>query len=278
MMNSKQNAPTTTTEELIVQYLDGELVRKELETVLFDRLSCSEEARTLLREYLVVRGAIRVSREHKQFQLSDDLDARTRARVVQMMEALAAEEVLVPASATTEPPARGFIADRGAIASSPMSRQVKRWQLRGSLAALSLLLAVGTAWLITENTGKHEVASLSQKSPVNSETSQLAQTEQVPSGQARAEQEPVLQSGSPITAEPVSMTKKHPAVHPRASGNASTPSPAQYVSNVQAPPKMNEPAAVTETSDPEAIMISHRYTKAIDASKNEVVVSGKDRL
>ena len=54
----KNSAHTTTTEELIVQYLDGELVQKELETVLFDRLSHSEEARGLLREYLVVRGAI----------------------------------------------------------------------------------------------------------------------------------------------------------------------------------------------------------------------------
>jgi negative regulator of sigma E activity len=93
-----QNAGASTTEELIVQYLDGELVRKELETVLFDRLAHSDEARMLLREYLVVRGAIRVSRNDQRFQLSDDLDARTRARIQQIMEAMEQEELLVPAA------------------------------------------------------------------------------------------------------------------------------------------------------------------------------------
>src|ERR1700683_1652243 len=85
----------TTTEELIVQYLDGELVRKELETVLFDRLLHSEDARALLRDYLVMRGAIRVSREDERFHLSENLDARTRDRI---------EQILVTISANTEAP------------------------------------------------------------------------------------------------------------------------------------------------------------------------------
>ena len=53
----------TTTEELIVAYLDGELVRKELETVLFERLATSDDARLLMREYLTVRGAIKASED-----------------------------------------------------------------------------------------------------------------------------------------------------------------------------------------------------------------------
>jgi negative regulator of sigma E activity len=270
-MNSKHNAPTTTTEELIVQYLDGELIRKELETVLFDRLSRSEEARMLLREYLVVRGAIRVSRNDKRIQLSDDLDERTRARIVQIMEAMTAEELQVPAIAIAKPLAkRGFKADHGAIASLPMSRQVKRWQLRGSIAALSLLLAFGTVWLVTGSTGNHNMAGLqlAQKPTLNSITAPIAQTQ------------PTQEAGSPITGEPVSMTKKRSAAHLRTSGNASSASPAQFVSNgaQSHEPKADEPASPAETSDPSAIMITHRYTKAIDASKNEVVVSGKDRL
>jgi negative regulator of sigma E activity len=82
----------TTTEELIVQYLDGELVRKELETVLFDRLLHSEAARALLHDYLVMRGAIRQSRMDERFQLSDDLDARTRARIEQILVTISADE------------------------------------------------------------------------------------------------------------------------------------------------------------------------------------------
>ena len=273
MMNSKHNTPTTTTEELIVQYLDGELVRKELETVLFDRLAHSDEARMLLREYLVVRGAIRVSREHKQFQLSDDLDARTRARVEQMMEAMAAEELLAPAATIGEPlTLRGFSADRGAIASSPITRQVKRWQLRGSIAALSLLLTVGVAWFVTGNTNSRNEAALSssEQPMLNVGTAPLAQ----------AQQEPMQESASPVIAEPASVTQKHSVTHLHTSGNSSPASSAHFVSDgLQAhDSKVDEPASTTTASDPAADMISHRYTKAIGDAKNEVVVSGKDRL
>ncbi len=274
MMNSKQNTPTTTTEELIVQYLDGELVRKELETVLFDRLAHSDEARMLLREYLVVRGAIRVSREDKQFQLSDDLDARTRARIVQIMEAMETEELLVPVAAVAEPIAkRGFKADQDAIASSPMSRQLKRWQVRGSLAALSLLLAVGIAWFTNGSTSNPNIASLqpTQKSTTISDA---------PAVQSKPTQEPIAsiarESISNASVEAVRST-----AHTHSSKNAIALASNHLPQNpVQAnDPKADNTASTTESQDGSDVMILPRYGKAIDAaSKHEVVVSGKDRL
>jgi negative regulator of sigma E activity len=274
MMNTNQSTPlqsganTTTTEELIVQYLDGELVRKELETVLFDRLSRSEEARMLLREYLVVRGAIRVSREDKRFQLSDDLDDRTRTRIEQIMEAMAAEELVAPTGTLIETEtARGFLADRGAIASTPMSRQLKRWQFRGSLTALSLLLTVGVVWLFSESTRDRQTATVQPSEPsVNARPLTPTQPSATPAVQ------PATYSAS--------SERKHatPRSHaPRTAIGTTDNSMAQNSAQTH-DAKTDAPASNTETSDPADIMISHRYTKAIDAAKNEVVVSGKDRL
>jgi hypothetical protein len=281
MKNNNKSVPNTngasatTTEELIVQYLDGELVRKELETVLFDRLSQSEEARMLLREYLVVRGAIRVSRSDKQFQLSDDLDARTRARIEQIMVAMENEELLVPAVALAAPIAkRGFVADKAAVASSPMARQLKRWQVRGSLAAFALLLAVGAVWLVSGNSDDRRVAGLqpTQNPSLNSSASNLVQSQPAQSSVA---------SVVGLPASTASLTKTHAAAHHSASRNSAMRTASnQLAQNPAQDPdaKMDEPASTQEASDPAAAMISHRYTKAIDASKNEVVVTGHDRL
>jgi negative regulator of sigma E activity len=276
MMNTNQSTPlqsganTTTTEELIVQYLDGELVRKELETVLFDRLSRSEEARMLLREYLVVRGAIRVSREDKRFQLSDDLDDRTRTRIEQIMEAMAAEELVAPTGALIEAEtSRGFLADRGAIASTPMSRQLKRWQFRGSLTALSLLLTVGVVWLFSESTRDRQTATVQPSEPsVNARP--LTPTQLAPSASPAVQPATYSASSERKHANPRSHTSRT-AIGTIDNSMAQNSAQTHDV-------KTDAPASNTETSDPAEIMISHRYTKAIDAAKNEVVVSGKDRL
>ena len=74
-MNTAQQAHSTT-EELIVSYLDGELMRKELEVELFERLATQPDARKILREYLVVRGAIHASETDARFQLSASVDQR----------------------------------------------------------------------------------------------------------------------------------------------------------------------------------------------------------
>src|SRR5437763_1907920 len=89
----------TTTEELIVQYLDGELMRKELEGMLFERLAQSAEARGILREYLTLRGAIRMSLDDERFQLSSELDARTRQRIEHVLSHVAIDEPAVARTA-----------------------------------------------------------------------------------------------------------------------------------------------------------------------------------
>ncbi len=245
----------STTEELIVQYLDGELVRRELEAVLFDRLSRSEEARALLREYLVLRGAIRQSREDERFQLSDDLDDRTRARIQKMLENAAAEEV--PNTFLSE---QGFLADRQAIATSPAGRRIQRWALRPSLATLALLLAVGTTWFLTHTSdrraeSKQAFANLPvATSPVTTEISEVS----VPAVPAEVKE--------PNT------VRTQPETKPLAASASSA------IAQTIPQPKPTEQTA-TEMSDPADVMISHRYSKAIEgAAKHEVLISSRDRL
>jgi hypothetical protein len=229
----------------------------------------------LLREYLVVRGAIRVSRSDKQFQLSDDLDERTRARIVQIMEAMAAEELLAPAVALAEPIAkRGFKADQNAIALSPTSRQIKRWQLRGDLAALSFLLAIGTVWLVTGSTNNHDVATL-----------QPSQKPQVAPQMPLAQTQPMKESVTSVVGTSVSSAreaKMHSLTHSHSTKNAmvlASNSHLQQNSMQANDAKAENPASTTESQDPVNDMILPRYGKAIDAaSKHEIVVSGKDRL
>src|SRR5438105_14247400 len=123
--DSFKGSLATTTEELIVQYLDGELVRKELETMLFERLAESAEARGLLREYLTMRGAIRVSHEDERFQLSADLDDRTRMRIEQMLEQMADREPVAPR--------RAFAPDAAPVRTNAVTRGLKRSTVRPSV-------------------------------------------------------------------------------------------------------------------------------------------------
>jgi negative regulator of sigma E activity len=263
-MTTKQegmnSAHTTTTEELIVQYLDGELVRKELETVLFDRISHSEEARALLREYLVVRGAIRQSRADERFQLSSDLDARTRSRIEQMFETIEAGGFDI--ASVDE---NGFLADQPAIASSPASRRLKQWSLRPSYAMLALLLAIGTTWFLTrtttENKGAKQIAQTHVTNTPSEEMAAASTSNATPEVIAKPE---VLHSER-NSRMPLSHTVVKPA--------RSAPSLAQSAPHPAASaPPVAQP-------DPADIMLSHRYAKAIEAaSKHEVVISGRDRL
>jgi hypothetical protein len=85
-----------------------------------------------------------------------------------------------------------------------------------------------------------------------------------------------VESKSIVTA---SMTGTHNATRSRISKNAIMPAANPLAQNaVQVHDPKSDESASTETSDHAAVMISHRYSKAIDVEKNEVVVSGKDRL
>ncbi|HWF44022.1 MAG TPA: hypothetical protein VG537_05230 [Candidatus Kapabacteria bacterium] len=271
VIHPSEHSHATTTEELIVQYLDGELVRKELETMLFERLAQSAEARMLLREYLTVRGAIRSSLEDERFQLSSDLDARTRSRIEQMLE----HGVLESAS-----PAMNFEGDAPAVRTNAVDRSLKlsarrsgayRWSLRPGIAALALLLAIGTTWFLTRSTTTSSPQMAAHSTP----------------------------SVSPQTA-PVSTANKTPSapIEQYASANTTTPAKPdvrEIIRYVEVPAKrgaqpaasiaQNAPAASAaqqqqpEADDPAAIMISHRYAKILGAEeKHEIVVSSQDRL
>ncbi len=277
------NARTTTTEELIVQYLDGELVRKELETVLFDRLSHSEEARALLREYLVVRGAIRKSRADERFQLSSDLDARTRRRVEQMLESIEADGFDIAAT-----DGGGRLADRPAIESSSTGRRLKQWSLRPSLAALALLLAVGTTWFLTRTSLNSSMTKpLAKTNVVNAlhPSADMASASNESAG-ANAAAERIAPANISMAHTTASAKLEVPA--PRMNSIApvsrtrirrviASPSLAQNLSPVvHAHPRAAAPKAQPNSAD---IMISQRYGKAIEAaSKHEIVISWRDRL
>ena len=257
-------AHTTTTEELIVQYLDGELVRKELESVLFDRLAKSDEARALLREYLVVRGAIRQSAADERFQLSSDLDGRTRERLEQMFERIAAEgfDVVFPATGTEA--ALQFLADRPPIASDPFARRLNRWALRPSLALLALLFAIGTTWFLTRTTDNHSAHELAQATKSVAVESDLTQ---VPTSVAP-------------TSSALPAVAKVPIERSRVVGRkfaATGSQSASVTSSVRASAvKQQSPAAQPASED---IMISDRFGKAIEAAgKHEVIISSRDRL
>jgi len=243
-------------------------VRKELETVLFDRLLRSEEARGLLREYLIVRGAIRVSHQDARFQLSDDLDARTRARIEQILETIEADEV--PASVSEA----GFLADRGPVRNATMAGRMKRWVLRPSVAMLALLLAIGTTWFVTHSTDER-MASLHAPQPAAPSQAPTAQSAPTVSAPTATVTTPEAPREIPVTngAKPHAANRNVVTTH----GRAVTPSIAQNAPATQSV-KETEQASV-QTENPSDIMISRRYSKAINAAeKHEIVVSGHDRL
>ncbi len=256
---------TTTTEELIVQYLDGELVRRELETVLFDRLAHSEEARTLLREYLVMRGAIRQSHQDERFQLSNELDARTRGRIEQLFETIAVEGFDTALPLATTPGM--LIADQPAITTNAATRRLKRRVFQSSLAVLALFVAVGTTWFITRTSDEHgTIHQLAQKVPVTMENqTQQATISGVPVSNVKTEDAPFRlpsHENRDLSSAPKSIT--------RATSYASAGHTVQSIQPKAAPPSV---------SNSDDIMISDRFGKAIEAAgKHEVVISRQDRL
>lgn len=241
LTNDAPNAATTT-EELIVQYLDGELHRKELESVLFGRLAESEEARTMLHEHLVLRGAIRASAGDERYTLSESLDMRTRSRI---------EHALEQALKFGEP--------APAVRTEAVTRRTQRWVLRPSLVALALLLAVGTTWFVTHSTDIAQVASAPQ----------VAQTQPAPA---------VQNSSVQINAAPAAAIQEthHAIVHQAALKTTKTEAVSEYAQNasaaVKSEPKQEEPSAAD-------LMISKRYSRFLNAAeKREIVVTSKDRL
>jgi hypothetical protein len=242
---------TTTTEELIVQYLDGELQRRELETVLFERLAKSEEARRMLREHLVIRGAIRNSMEDERFELSDDLDMRTRARIEEALNAL---------------PTSTGLGDAEPIRVDPTRRRLQRWAVKPSYAALALLFAIGATWFVTRSTVT-TVSDVAQNAPV-----QQAPAEPQPSVDAPATLQPAASTESPKVVVKERIVEK-PVIKYVTVPKSSAQDIAQNSSTAVSSPTVKPEESAAD------LMISNRYAKLLKAtSKQEVVVTSHDRL
>jgi hypothetical protein len=236
----KNEHAATTTEELIVQYLDGELHRKELESVLFGRLAQSDEARTMLHEHLVLRGAIRASAADERFTLSESLDTKTRARIEQALK---------------------FTENAPAVRTDAVTRRSQRWSLRPSVVTLALLLAIGTTWFVTRSATQTQIVTAPQ----------VAQSQPV---QAPAVQNSTVQ----ITAAPVAPTlhQQQNVVH-QAAMKKVAPEASEYAqSSATTAPKVEQKQEAPTASD---LMISKRYARFLQtAEKREIVVNSKDRL
>jgi hypothetical protein len=241
----------TTTEELIVQYLDGELHRKELESVLFGRLAVSEDARTMMHEHLLMRGAIRASGESERFQLSESLDRKARTRIEQVLK------VMTPAEGVV------FAEDAPLIRTNLVTRRIKNYSLRPSLAFLALLLAIGTTWFVTRPT-EQPVAVNASARPMAVPAAQqpAAPTEQSTPAEIAALAPTPVEAVHPVSVQKVRSTP--------------TATPANLTQNTSVAPKTE---IKTEEPDPADVMLSKRYAKMLNATeKREVVVGNHDRL
>lgn len=239
----------TTTEELIVQYLDGELQRKELEMVLFERLAKSDDARRLLREHLVIRGAIRNSMDDERFELSEDLDHLTRGRIEEALKAL---------------PTTGGLGDAEPARIDPTKRRLQRWAVRPSYAAIALLFAIGATWFVARSTTVKPTQQLAVSTAPS--TQQAVETPAAASQANASTEAPRVIVKEKIVEKPV---VRYVTARSHASEDMAQNVPQRSTEDVKQP----------ETSNPADIMISNRFSKLLKATaKQEVVVTSHDRL
>ncbi len=261
-MNTSQQAHSTT-EELIVSYLDGELMRKELEVELFERLATHADARKILREYLVVRGAIHASESDARFQLSASVDQRTRARLQSMLTSvpqLEAAPVIQPRSE-----------DHVIVATVATDRRMKTWTKRLSPALLLLLLAIGSTWYLTHSADQQNQVVVAHNGMQKSATTNDVAANQANS--AAAIPAPQAQN-APAQAQPAERIKivKEYIVAPQATTQAPSHAGEVAQNSVAAP----QTATKTE-DDPKDVMASHRFAKLIRNTRS-INVTQQDRL
>lgn len=257
-MNEIHNTQSTT-EELIVAYLDGELVRKELEIELFDRLATAPEARTLLREHLVMRGAIKQSLTDDRFQLSDDLDTRTRARLEQILKNVSTPAVLEAARSRR-------MADAPAISHNAAERRLQQWSKRPAALALLLLLAVGSTWYLTRASIDVPPQQIAANSTSEAATQNI-QPQPAPATTTAVEPDAAIATQTSVAQQPkvivrnvvryVDRPSRAMAQHQNTSAQNARPGDAQ--------------------GDPSEIMLSRRAKRALQNS-NTIVVTEQDRI
>jgi hypothetical protein len=261
MTNDIHNTQSTT-EELIVAYLDGELVRKELEIELFDRLATGAEARTLLREHLVMRGAIKQSMTDDRFSLSDDLDTRTRARLEQILKNVSTPAVIEAARSKR-------MADAPAVSHNAAERRLQQWSKRPAMLALLLLLAVGSTWYLTRASIENNGAEVATNNSTKTEQSDPVVTPATPDMAAATQTEQPTATKASTQAEPKVIIRNvvrkvyvdRPSREMAQQNNAS-----QSVQQGQ-----------TQHADPTAVMLSRRAGAALKNS-NTIVITEQDRI
>jgi hypothetical protein len=256
MMNDIHNTQSTT-EELIVAYLDGELVRKELEIELFDRLATAADARTLLREHLVMRGAIKQSLTDDRFMLSDDLDTRTRARLEQILKNVTTPAVLEAARSKRA-------ADSPAISHNAAERRLQQWSKRPALLALLLLLAVSSTWYLTRSSLDQPANVASNDPQVSSPNVQTQPATDVAPATSN-ERSAVKTVTNTVQAPPKVIIRK-----------VYVDRPVREMAQ-QNHPTQNVQSSQTEHSDPAGLMISRRAKAALQNS-NTIVITEQDRI
>jgi hypothetical protein len=260
MMNEIHNTQSTT-EELIVAYLDGELVRKELEIELFDRLATAPEARTLLREHLVMRGAIKQSLTDDRFQLSDDLDTRTRALLEKLLKSASTPAVLEAARSKR-------MADAPAISHNAAERRLQQWSKRPVALALLLLLTVGSTWYFTRATLEQPQQQIAANKTPDSPAQNIQP--QVPPDATTAIKP------DPMTSTQASAVGQEPKVIVR--------NVVRYVDRPNREMAQHQNNASTQNagtssvpSDPANMMLSRRAKAALQNS-NTIVITEQDRI
>ena len=257
-MNDIHNTQSTT-EELIVAYLDGELVRKELEIELFDRLATAPEARTILREHLVMRGAIKQSLTDDRFALSDDLDMRTRARLEQILKS----------SPGVAAPITKRMPDAPLVTHNAAERRLQQWSKRPVALALLLLLAVGSTWYLTRASieGQHAGPSVAS----NTNTPETIKPEVKPAEQvapSNAGEQPAVNTASSNVQQPKVIVRnviRYVERPSRDMAHSNSNAASQSVQNT------------TPATDPAGIMLSRRAARALQNSKT-IDITEQDRI
>ncbi|MEO6940473.1 MAG: hypothetical protein ABI444_10090 [Candidatus Kapaibacterium sp.] len=273
----------STTEELIVMYLDGELVRKEMESVLFERLASSPDARLLLREHLVLRGAIHTSSEDTRFQLTNEIDGRTRKRLENILRTVPAVAKPVVVAPTVTMPTLVLKKDRAKsrpvanarpIKSSRTVRPLSIWAKRSPILVLLLLGVI--YFTIGQPNAPKQVAQAPQTMQNTKIANGQGNSDQIAQNDA-SKTSTVNPDQSSSTVNNIQPTNTTAAPQSIAKNVHATVTPQQSVAANVVTSTATPTVAQPQTENPQDIMISRRYASMIRGTK-AVTITQRDRM
>jgi hypothetical protein len=263
----------STTEELIVMYLDGELVRKEMESVLFERLASSPDARLLLREHLVLRGAIH----------TNEIDGRTRKRLENILRTVPAVAKPVVVAPTVTMPTLVLKKDRAKsrpvanarpIKSSRTVRPLSIWAKRSPILVLLLLGVI--YFTIGQPNAPKQVAQAPQTMQNTKIANGQGNSDQIAQNDA-SKTSTVNPDQSSSTVNNIQPTNTTAAPQSIAKNVHATVTPQQSVAANVVTSTATPTVAQPQTENPQDIMISRRYASMIRGTK-AVTITQRDRM